>query len=355
MSTTETNTITYYNAKPSNITNLGQDVSGAKRHNFDTYETTEQKEERRRVAKNDKAYKEAFKAAVLAETPDKALISKLVTEKFMADYGFNAMDDATCHAIVMAKRKEAIANDTRKAFNDMVSAFNKTRKIAHYCKSEHSYYFRRFIESSRKRYQPKESFIEQSGARFDWKEFKDASNIDQHLEHLKNSASAVQFGNSVTDKERGYICQELSKFIKHWYSNPITQSIVIDKVNWSFGARGKAGSVAYYNDSQKVISVNRNRIGSIIHELGHFIDYTFDMPSNKISRATINAYAETLPEYMQGAERKYYCSRVEIFARAFEAYCYHKQIGFSPFAQVGKDYLPELNDELISIIESVLK
>lgn len=36
--TTETNT--YYNAKPSNITNLGKDVSGAKRMNFDTYETS---------------------------------------------------------------------------------------------------------------------------------------------------------------------------------------------------------------------------------------------------------------------------------------------------------------------------
>ena len=30
----ETNT--YYNAKPSNISNLGKDVSGAKRMNFDT-------------------------------------------------------------------------------------------------------------------------------------------------------------------------------------------------------------------------------------------------------------------------------------------------------------------------------
>ena len=33
----------YYNAKPSNITNLGKDVSGAKRMNFDTYETNQWK------------------------------------------------------------------------------------------------------------------------------------------------------------------------------------------------------------------------------------------------------------------------------------------------------------------------
>ena len=41
----ETNT--YYNAKPSNISNLGKDVSGAKRMNFDTYETTEEREMRK--------------------------------------------------------------------------------------------------------------------------------------------------------------------------------------------------------------------------------------------------------------------------------------------------------------------
>lgn len=353
MSTTETIN-TYYNAKPSNIGNIGKDVSGAKRHNFDTYETSAERDERKRIARNDKEYKEAFKAAILAENPDKTLILKLVSDKFIADHGFDA-NDPSARSVVMV-RGGAIKNDAdRKEFNSMINAFNKLKKTVHALTSDHEYYFRRFIESSRKRYQKKESFIEQSGARFDWKQFEQASNINEHIELLKVRTSAVQFGNSVSDKERGYISQELSKFIKHWHSNSITQSIVISDVNWSFGARGQAGSVAYYDDSRKVISVNRNRIGSIVHELGHFLDFNYGKPSDKISRATINAYAATLPETMGPKERRYYCSRVEIFARAFEAYCYHKKIGFSEFAQVGKDYLPELNDELISLIESVLK
>jgi hypothetical protein len=348
------NQTTYYNAKPSNITNIGADVSGAKRHNFDTYESTAEKEARKQSNRNDKEYKEALKQAILAETPDKALILKLVTDKFIADYGFDA-SASDCHANVMNVRR-AIMNDAdRKAFNALVTAFNKTRKVIHAMTSTHDYYFRRFIESSRKRYEPKDSFTEESGARFDWKQFEAASNIEAHIKRLGETTSAVQFGNSVSDKERGYICQELVKFIKHWHSNPLTQCTVISDISWSFGARGKAGSVAYYQHNGKVISVNRNRIGSIIHEVGHFLDFNYGMPSDKISRATINAYAATLPEHMIGIERRYYCSRVEIFARAFEAYCFHKEIGFSQFAQCGKMYLPELNDELIGLIESVLK
>lgn len=113
-------------------------------------------------------------------------------------------------------------------------------------------------------------------------------------------------------------------------------------------------SVAFYQPAGKVISVNRNNIGSLVHELGHFLDDKAGMISRKMSYATVSAYAASLPEHIQGSEKRYYCSRVEIFARAFEAYCYKMEAKFSNFAQTGKAYLPELNEELIKLVEEAI-
>jgi len=343
----------YYNAKPSNITNIGLDVSGAKRHNFDTYETSEERETRKRKASNDKTQKEAYKNAILSESPDAQLIIKLLKDKFFNNYGFCAYD-ANARSIIMNKRQNIEHTpEARKAFNAMISAYNKTIRAISDCNSE--YRFKRFITSQSKKYRSKEKFVGQSGVKFDWKLFEATSDIHTHLEYLKNNANAVQFGNSVSDKERGYIAKQLSQFINQWQNMESVNKIDITKINWSFGARGNAQSVAFYCHSNRVISVNRNNIGSLIHEIGHYIDFTSGMLSNKISYSTIRAYAETLPEYMQGSELRYYCSRVEIFARAFEAYSYKMNYSFSKFAQYGNQYLPELNDELIALIESVIR
>lgn len=342
----------YYNAKPSNIGNLGADVSGAKRMNFDTYETSEQRETRKRKNASDKALKEALKAAILAEVPDRSLIASLICQQFESDFGFSCKAD-NARAIIMERRKLAVDRETRADFNKLVSRFNNAvRTIS---RNESDYYFRRYLESARKRYAPKDTFVGQSGTRFDWKQFEQVTPIDGNLTFLKESTSAVQFGNSVSDKERAYIVQELAWFIFAWKALPFTSKADISAVNWSFGARGNNRSVAFFQPGQKVISVNRDNIGSLVHELGHFLDDKAGNVSRKISWATVQAYAKTLPDCIQGKERRYYCSKVEIFARAFEAYCYSKQAGFSTFAQCGKAYLPELNEELIALVESVLK
>jgi hypothetical protein len=127
----------------------------------------------------------------------------------------------------------------------------------------------------------------------------------------------------------------------------------ISGVNWSFGARAKAGSVAYYQHTGRIISVNRNNIGSIIHELGHWIDFRAGRLSDRISFKTRTQYAESLPD-MDQATYRYYTNRVEIFARAFEAYCLQKMPRFGAFAQGTGNYLPELNEELIQLIEEAI-
>lgn len=346
------NTTAYYNAKPSNITNLGKDVAGAKRMNFDTYETTEEKATRKRKNASDKRLKEELKAAILSDSPSRIVITQLLCQQFESDFGFSCNAD-NAHAIMLERRALAVDKETRSAFNKMVRSFYRTRKTLSRIESE--YYFNRYLESARKKYAPRQSFVGQSGARFSWKEFQEVSDITPHLTFLKYSTSAVQFGNSVSDKERAYIVKELSDFISAWDASPLTKNASISAVSWSFGARGNAQSVAFFQPGQKVISVNRDNIGSLVHELGHFLDDKAGDVSRKISWQTVQNYVATLPENLSSAQRRYYGSKVEIFARAFEAYCFSKQAGFSTFAQCGKDFLPELNEELIALVESVLK
>lgn len=346
------NTTAYYNAKPSNITNLGKDVSGAKRMNFDTYETTEEKATRKRKNASDKKLKEELKQAILAGTPDRAIIAKLIDDQFKSDFGFSCKAE-NARMIIMEKRSAITDKESRSTFNKLVNRYNSALKNLYRIESD--YYFKRYIESARKRYAPKATFIGQSGTRFDWKQFEQVTPIDGNLEFLKANTSAVQFGNSVSDKERAYIVQELAWFILAWKALPLTSHADISAVNWSFGARGNGQSVAFFQPGQKVISVNRDNIGSLVHELGHFLDDKAGDVSRKISWQTVQNYVATLPEYLSSAQRRYYGSKVEIFARAFEAYCLSKQTGFGQFAQCGKAFLPELNEELIALVESVLK
>ncbi len=348
-------TTNYYNAKPSNISNLGKDVSGAKRMNFDTYETIQEKEARKQKNSTDKAHKEAFKAAILASPVDKETIIKLLTEKFSSDHGF-CVTDPNSKAIIMERKKEIwYPSNSTQAFNKMVSDYNRLKRTLSEINSE--YYFPHWVKKMIKKYSSKETFIDQTGAKFSWKEFKEHKfdKLKESIEFLKTNSSAVQFGNSVSDKERAYILQELASFIKDWQGKTITSKVSLASVNWSFGSRGNAQSVAYFQPKTNVISVNRDNIGSLIHELGHFLDFNRKNLSNKISYATIQEYASTLPASMDRKQKRYYCSRVEIFARAFEAYCYQQNASFSGFAQLGSGYLPKLNEELTNLIEEALQ
>ena len=345
---TETNA--YYNAKPSKVTNIGLDVSGAKRMHFDTYETDAEKEARKRFNTGLTDIKKAIKSEVLCTNPDRIKLIDLLNKQFELIYGFSGLLP-NVRAIISEKRQEALKEGKTSEFNKMIRAYNTLSRDMYRLNNEYS--FKYYIQKMKSRYEPKDSFTEESGAIFNWKEFECNEDISGKVSYLKDNARAVQFGNSVSDKERGYILIELTSFLENWKLNPILSCIDLSPVSWSFGARGKAGSVAYYQHGQRLISVNRNNIGSLIHELGHYIDGTKGNVSYEISNRTVNEYRDRIKEGLSRNQLSYYCKREEIFARAFEAYCY-KVASFKPFAQTGKSFLPELNDDLISVLKEAL-
>lgn len=345
-------TIEYYNAKPSKVSNIGKDVSGAKRMNFDTYETVEErqaKEKKKVQDKNIAILKEEIKKIVLSDNPSTDMIINLKAEIFECEYGFSPRD-SQARTIIAERRKSVIDKPTRQAFNKLITSFNRFNNEAY----KLTYYPTRFLSNLRKKYAPKKTFTEQSGISYNWNQFRVTETNTTVSNYLKQNVNALQFGNSVTDNERAYICLEMEKFITQWRTDTRLNRINLMPINWSFGARGKAGSVAYYESMRKVISVNRNRIGSIIHEVGHYIDDLANNISNKISYETVNKYRESIKDGLDDKSLRYYCQRCEIFARAFEAYCFSINADFSEFAQVGKDYLPELNEELIGLIKQSL-
>lgn len=344
----------YYNAKPSNISNIGADVSGAKRMHFDTYETDAEKEVRERKKALDnglKVIKEQLKAEILSAVPNRELISKLLNQQFSLAHGLE-YDSPESRSIIQERRNAAVTRESIAEFNKMIRAMNGLRRDLRAVQSD--YYFKLYILKMRARYQPKHSFVEQTGKTFNWKDFTTTENVTEKIDYLKTNAKAVQFGNSVSDKERGYILVELTKFLKDWSIVEGLNNIDLSPVAWSFGARGKAGSVAYYQNANKLISVNRNNVGSLIHEIGHFIDAVSGNVSNSMSYEAVAYYRNSIKDQVAGTDLKYYCQRCEIFARAFEAYCFSIYAGFSEFAQCGKDYLPELTDELRGLVEKAL-
>ena len=343
---------TYYNAKPSQIGNLGADVTGAKRMNFDTYENPQEKAKRKAQSKELKGLKEKLKDELFQDQPDTdeliALVSQIFKQRFSVD--INDSD-------AVADWRNSLdlgCKDSVKEFNVMIGSLNRTRRDIQRLKAD--YYSKFQIERMRKRYKAKSQFTENTGAKLDWSSLEVVKGIDNASKFLEENSRAVQFGNSVTDKERLAILDQLSQFITKWQGDNIFGKTNLKGLAWSFGARGKRGSVAYYQPGQRLISVNRHNIGSIVHEIGHHIDHENNLISSRISAETVREYRKLLKE--QGVKDakslNYYCDRKEIFARAFEAYCYKVKAGFSSFAQCGDAYLPELSDELINIVSSAL-
>lgn len=340
----------YYNARPSEIGNLGRDVPEARRMHYDTYETTEEREAKERT-KAAKKELEALKAELkecLAESEVPCLkVIRLLNEMFVAKYDFDAMSSDV--SAELSKRREVARLGSReeiKAYNGLASAYNKIRRQIRYLESN---YPQDTIIKLQRLYGSKKSFIEQTGKEFSWKSGKVSSVTTEAIEAAKTKTTAIQFGNGVSDKERAYLITEMNAFLAHWET--VFPTVSIKPISWSFGARGKAGSVAYYQAVGRIISVNRNNVGSLIHEIGHYLDKS----SHKISSDTIRAYRDSLPSWLDAKSLAYYCKRSEIFARAFEAYCLEIGAGFSAFAQTGDAYLPVLNDELRQLIKETLE
>ena len=346
-----------YNEKPSTINNIGVDFE-SKRHAFNTYESESEKKER--IAKN-KEFKKSLieiKRKILSNMQidnPRDLIIDYLEINFLSS--FDQSSDSFYEAI-KEERSLAVSPDEVAYFNKKVRALNKIRT----CKSHH-YYADRELRAFIKRNlsKNKRSFIEQNGIFYEWVKLEESSNAYKNkmsekkdIKELSEKVEAVQFGNSVTDFERALVLRELNVFI-----DSIAEKFNANtkKIKFAFGSRGRRGSMGYFLRSQNIISTNRNTIGVLCHEMGHFLDYENNLISNRISSKTVREYAKKIKEIkMTPKERRYYLSPVEIFARAFEEYCL-KNMNLNDFSLTnhGRDLNPDLNLELVSLIERLLK
>lgn len=294
-----------YNEKPTAINNIGEDISGASRHRFNTY-TDEQKEERER-SKSQKKEKDTLKADYQALLDPVHSIEQL--RFILKEYELKI----ACKKIgfLAATPDELKQHVLKNRSRDNVNAFNKFYRVHHRIQFKSMDELLNYFKSSKK-----EAYNHVTGISQSWKTSN--SLLPNAIGFLSSQVKAIQFGNSLTENERIFNLNELSKGIEE-----LKEFVNFDfsKVAFSFGARGRPGSVAHYQDSAKVIAINRNRCGSIVHELGHAIDYSQDLvsrqlPAELVSRYRMKVYAD--PALKKQA--RYLLDRKEIFARFFESY-----------------------------------
>lgn len=342
----------HYNAKPSKFSNLGEDITGAARHRNDTYESHEvarEKAFRKKSKSNVKEllneYKTKFTQAMHESTEaGRAVLLEYEFKKTMLSCELLTDSKITSkeelRALVLATENREQREVLRKAFNALNRKLHKIK------------YRIRPIELS-KYFEPKtrEAFTEFNGVKTEW----NTSNESFDSKRLSELVKAVQFGNSIPDSERVYCGENLIKSIdllkKHF-------NFDFKSIGFAFGARGKAGSIAHYQDSAKVLQFNRHWDGALIHELGHAIDYALGLPSHNLPYEIRSKYREKIRGKVTNTS--YYMKNVEIFARLFEAFCEKHIPELTPFMFVAFDRttLPELDQEsedwMCNALESIL-
>lgn len=350
-----------YNEKPSKLSNLGVDVAGACRHNYDTYNNPEAKAAREKIkaAKdNRKELKQKAIDALNVEGCDfEAILCKyemaLALEKIK---GYEGCTDGSTMSVSALKYYVSglrrVPTIDRETFSDYVKAFNRMTKAI----SRVRYYITT-LEAAQKHLAPKtkESFKEFNGVQRAW-----SLSEGEKLSHyatiaLSSSTRAVQFGNSLTDSEREYCLHNLLESItllnKHY-------NFDFKSYAFSFGARGVANSIAHYQDSLKVLAFNRGWSGAFAHELGHAVDYSLGLPSSNLPWELKRAYRQQLIDAKITAfDRAYYMKPKEIFARLFEVYLRSLIPDMSEFMQVtfSQQVMPKLDAESIAWMENALK
>lgn len=331
----------YYNSRPSKFENIGEDLVGAKRHQFNTYTDEEQKkreiQKRKRV--NTK-YLQDLRDLVI-ESKDKKAFLLLISLRFINNqcpqeletlFPLNKilenLDDYNVVANnIICENSENInalpwGEEKTKALNAVRRYLREMRRVQYYS-----------IEWLIKKYQKKsskKSELTQVGERRSWN--KEVELSDEEKNAVASSFKAIQFGNSVSDKERKYILKEL--FLNLDKIKKSFPRIDFKELSLCFGSRGKAGSVAFFSPELNVIQVNRNRIGSLVHELAHASDFSEKFVLWKeargfgSSRNFSNILGDVCARYRKSIrerknltpiEKRYFCDIKEIYARAVEA------------------------------------
>ena len=295
-----------YNEKPSALNNIGQDISGAHRHNFNTY-TDEQKIEREKK-KSDKKAKDTRKAdfkEAIARATCKDEVILLITQY----EHINTCDLLGMSQFSTVDQLRTFVSSNRTRANCM--AFNKFIRLVRRLPYKRDAELFGYLDSKKI-----EKYQHITGVEKQWK--TDLPLSPTAISFFSDTVKAVQFGNSLSENERIFNLNNLEQGLVELRA---LVNIDFTRVGFSFGARGKAGSVAHYEDSNKVIAINRSRCGSIVHEIGHALDYQRGLISYNLPHSLVQRYREKVyGNPMLKINAKYLLNKKEIFARAFEAY-----------------------------------
>jgi hypothetical protein len=337
-----------FNEKPSQYANLGHDILGAQRHNFDTYESEQEKEtkaKKKATTKHNKALKEKAIAEINEDNYQEVIIDY---EFLRFANSIDGFDDLTAYSkesmnsireYIQALPWDDNRNTLAKKYNSLCRKIRKVRW------SVNDRNWKSYFDTKR------HAFTEYNGIQRPWK--NDSKFEPSIIEALKSKVGAVQFGNSLPDSEREYCMLNLNHAI-----DSLKKDLAFDfkKLGFSFGARGKAGSIAHYQNSAKVLAFNRGWDGAFIHELGHAIDYDLGLVSDKIPYDYKLAYREQLVDNkIAPTDYRYYSKPVEIFARLFEQYA-NKHFQCNSWMQVTYDsqIMPPLTSEIEAWMTQVL-
>jgi len=350
----------FLNARPSEVQNLGEEVLGAARHRNDTYDNPEHEARERKIKEDAKEIKkqlESLKKLTVefmpVETQD--LIPYLINYEQRVFQTQNMYKFDTEVLTIDVLKAHVLSNKLPSDYNTMRFRFNKMLKNIRLVK-----YRITTKEDGIKHVMPTrrniESFQEMNGRKSLW--------IDSSLklsEEVKKSiltqARAIQFGNSVLDQEREYLIYNLNLGV-NWLQG-LLPNFKLQELAYSFGARGNAKSVAYYQDSKKLISVNRHNEGSLVHEIGHAIDYKLNKISNSMPWSMRSSYMKKIESIKNRNHKDYLSKPTEIFARLFEVYIYelaskNGQSPFMLFCDPQALQMPELTTESRQWLESCL-
>lgn len=335
----------FFNARPTQVQNLGEDVTGAARHHRDTYET----EQERVIAENEKQVKKelvklkkqyAQNVEAIADEHLVSVISEYEILRYKMQHGIpsHLNGDELIGYIKTEYYAKRIPWKVAKAYNTLNTKLSRI-KYGMSTSKLRTYFEKKKIDS----------FTETNGKIKPWLD-ENILGINQELEFLKTRVRAVQFGNSVSDDERKYCAKNLADVIRI-FDEKLPGMIQWNLLAFAFGARGKKGSVAHYERSTKTIQINKNNIGSLAHELGHAWDYAHDMEgSGMISWEYRNQYLQKLNKITLSSSYKSYLMKdTEIFARVFEQFVL-KMLGeaCTEFLQSTHDeqVMPDLTEEI---------
>jgi len=345
--------MTYLNAKPSSVSNMGEEVLGAARHRNETYDNPDLERQARNKKQCNRALKtlktESLKGLsdALTQGPDNAkeFLKAYETKKCSLSHEklSGLSEESQFKTVVLSETDKTDRESMRKLYNKLIRSI---RKIKYMRPKELETYF-----ETRK----VDSFRELNGRSSQWVD--DTLVLSEETRQaVLNNARAIQFGNSIPDSERSYVTYNLNLGL-NWLRG-IVPVLNLKTLAYSFGARGNAKSVAYYQDSKKLISVNRHNEGSLVHEIGHAIEYAIGS-RYRIPTRVYKSYVDQINATDYPAPHKAYLKRpTEVFARMFESYIWsiagEKNL-FMIFIDENSPSMPKVDSDLIEFMTSELK